>query len=299
MERLQGRARQLLSSAVAPNSMIVYNNAIRSFEKFRHEYNLTSDWPIPVDHMILYLSFCFEKGLSPKSITTYLAGINYVHKILGFKSFNQVFMVNKLLEGCRRSRPTQDLRAPLTIHVLEEICLNLHSVCYDNYETTLFRALFTLAYFGLFRVSELTASSICHLGHAILLNDVHFEENEQYIVICLRHYKTSQYGNPAIIKLPRNMNGLCPVSEILEYLKIRSKGFSILFCHKNGAPILRSQFSRVLSLAIDKTRYRAGHFRTHSFRIGRATDLAIAGYPSDAIMKLGRWSSNSFKLYVR
>lgn len=299
MERLQYRARQLLCASVAPNSLLTYNTALRAFQEFRKNYKLLSLWPIPVTHLTLFLSFCFEKGLSPKSITTYFAGINYFHKLQGHIDLNSIFAVNKILEGCRRSRASRDKRTPLTKPILVAICNQLSTVCYDAYEMKLFTALFTLAYFGLFRVSELTANRSYQGDRAILISDISIGQNKQSIVICLRHYKTNQYGRPVFIKLPRQNDNVCPVAKLVEFLEVRPRKQPVLFCHENGAMVTRTQFTHVLSMAIGKTCYRSGHFRSHSFRIGRATDLASLGYASETIMKLGRWSSNCYKLYIR
>jgi hypothetical protein len=40
-------------------------------------------------------------------------------------------------------------------------------------------------------------------------------------------------------------------------------------------------------------------YKTHSFIICRATDLAIMGVTAKAIMKAGRWNSDCYKLYIR
>ncbi|XP_053392611.1 uncharacterized protein LOC123564884 [Mercenaria mercenaria] len=299
MARLRFRARQLLDTAVAHNSLLTYHTAVNSFERFRSNYTFPKLWPIPVSHVLLFLANCFERGLSPKTIATYLAGINYFHKLRGFTDFSRVFIVNKLLEGTHRNRHTRDERAPLRKHVLEKVCNVLSTFCNDNYETKLFSALFTLAYFGLFRVSELVAPRTYHLGNALLRDDVSFMHNNCYVIIKLRHYKTNQRGKPVLIKIPRQNETICPVLKLIAFLELRPMYQVALFCHQNGAVVTRSQFTDVLSKAISRTCYRGGNFKSHSFRIGRATDLAIQGVSSEIIMKMGRWSSNCYKLYIR
>lgn len=215
----------------------------------------------------------------------------------GFPDLNKLFIVTKILEGCRRIRVTYDKRAPLTWNVLLEICDKLPLVCYDMYEAKLFSALFTLAYFGLFRVSELTVST--PLQTTLQSSDVSFCRSNQVVVIRLWHYKTNQKGKPVFIKLPDQKGGICPVRKLREFLELRPKCNTALFCHRNGAAVTRSQFTHVLSRAICHTRYHSGHFRSHSFRIGRSTDLSIQGYSSESIMKIGRWSSQCNRLYIR
>ena len=40
-------------------------------------------------------------------------------------------------------------------------------------------------------------------------------------------------------------------------------------------------------------------YNTHSFRIGRATDLKKTGTPVDDIKMLGRWRSNAVFKYIK
>ena len=172
VENLQHLAGQLIQAGIAYNSRSTYNTAIRVFNKFLSAYGFKSQLPIPVQHLTLFISYCFEKGLSPKSISTYVAGINYYHKLHGFYDLNGIFIVKKILEGCHRSRSTRDKRAPLTKHVLLAVCRSLTEVCFDSYEVKLFHSLFTLAYFGMFRVGELVNTNKHQQGNALLNEDV-------------------------------------------------------------------------------------------------------------------------------
>ena len=69
-------------------------------------------------------------------------------------------MIKKMLEGCRRLRQRKDVRVPITLSILTRICQQLPFVTYSRYETLLFQAVYSLAYFGLFRVSELVVTIV-------------------------------------------------------------------------------------------------------------------------------------------
>lgn len=299
LEHLQFRNGQLIQSGIAFNSLSTYNVSLSAFEKFRSLFALEKQMPIPVQHIILFLSYCFDRGMSPRSISTYLAGINYYHKLNGFYDLRKVFIIGKILEGCHRSRISLDNRAPITMQVLIKILNVLPRVCYDNYEVRLFTAIFILAYFGLFRASELVATSQYHFRNSLQENDVFFLENGAYLVVRLRHSKTNQRGNPVFLKLPKQANFPCPVKAVETYLLCRTNVQGPLFSHKDGSVVTKSQFSAVLSKAVKCSYYVVNHYKTHSFRIGRATDLASLGYPSDVIKRLGRWSSNCYSNYIR
>lgn len=206
-----------------------------------------------------------------------------------------------MLEGCHRSRKTKDKRAPITRDILNAICIVLPAVCYDAFEATLFKSLFVLAYFGLFRVSELVAPSSTVQGSPIQFSDVSLGSHGQPVNIRLSTYKTKHRGAPVTVKLPCESSdpNLCPVCALNAYGSCRPKVRGPFFCHASGRPVTRQQFSAVLSKCIAKTKFASAHYRSHSFRIGRASDLATQGLPMAAIMKLGRWQSQAYKLYLR
>lgn len=299
LECLRSRARALLQAALAPNSNATYGTSIAVFEKFRGSYRLQQNWPIPIHHIVLFIAFCFEKGKSPKTINTYVAGLNYMHKLNNFYDISHVFIIRKLLTGCLRNRISHDVRAPLTKSILIRICKVLPDVCYSHYESKLFFCLFTVAYFGLFRISELVVPSRTQFRSVVQASDLSVLDNK-YILIRLHHFKTNQCGKPVTLKLPSDKSEVCPVLALTEFLALRPKIAGPAFIHSNGSPVTRTQFAMVLAKSIEKAHLPSSAvFKTHSFRIGRATDLASQGLSSSVIMKLGRWSSGCYKLYIR
>lgn len=295
LEHLQQRAGKLIKSGIATNTQLAYSSGIRVFERFRSDYSLEALWPTTDQQIVLFIAYCFEIGRAPSTITTYLAGINFYHKINNWKDFQDSFVIQKILEGCRRSRPLCDLRAPITRKILVAICTVLPNTCYNQYESALFRALFALSYFGLFRVSEVVA---CAGTATLLVSDTTLEQNS--ITIRLQSYKTKQKGHPVKLKIPADSDiRICPVAAVRDYMAGRASLPGPLFCHANNAPVTRQQFSSVLSKCLKKTIYMSGHYRSHSFRIGRATDLASRGMQADTIMLLGRWRSDCYKHYIR
>ena len=61
----------------------------------------------------------------------------------------------------------------------------------------------------------------------------------------------------------------------------------------------RYQFASVLSAGVRRAGYAGSIIKTHYFRMGRAAGLAAKSVPVADIMKLGRWSSDAYKLYIR
>lgn len=287
---------------MAVNTRLAYKTACRKYQEFRRDYSLPLLWPSPVAHLVLFISYCFEAGLAASTIRLYTSGICFVHKIHGWSDPSEGFIIQKLLEGYRRTRQRKDGRVPITISILTKICQHLPFVTYSRYKTLLFRAVYSLAYFGLFRVSELvvTRPTEIDLNHALRIKDVHFEKSTEAIVIRIRSSKTSQRGPSVSIRIPNSVSdGISCVQFMRDYVHVRPHQGNFFFCHANGEPLTRSQFSGVLSKVLKHAGFLSDAYRSHSFRIGRASELAVNGVSDDTIKQMGRWTSNAYMSYLR
>ena len=129
---------------------------------------------------------------------------------------------------------------------------------------------------------------------------INFQQGKQFQVR-LRQSKTNQCGPPQLVHISAINTTSCPVKAMYNYLKIkpRNNNNNCLFCHADGSPLSRYQFGAVLSKVIRSLQLNEAIFKTHSFRIGAATWLAKQGFSDDTIKKMGRWTSDSFKKYIR
>lgn len=299
MECLERGANKLLQASLASNTSRTYDTAVKAFNSFRSAYQLQPDWPACPAHIVLFITYCFESGLAPRTISTYVSGLAFYHKTRGWYDVNQLFIVNKVLQGCHRLKKTVDYRAPLTMQMLVDITQLLSQICHDVYEMRLFQAVFSVTFFGLFRVSEVVVTD-SDLRRPLQVDDVVISSDTQFILLVLRVSKTNQSGPPTKFKISREQDvRICPVRLMFKYLAIRPKISGPVFCHANGRPLTRSQFSGVLFKTIARSKYYSGNLMTHSFRIGRASQLAALGVPEAALMTMGRWRSHAYKVYIR
>lgn len=153
-------------------------------------------WLVPVKHIILYIAFCFEKNYSPSTIMAYISGISFMHKINGYTDPSANFAIQKMLEGCKRSRKTKDMRSPISLEMLKKILLVLEHVCYTDYETTLFKTVFSMAYFGLLYTNL--------NDRALTKDDIILEKGAQAVRITLKVTKTNQMGHSITIRIAAN-----------------------------------------------------------------------------------------------
>lgn len=74
LERLRRRIPKLLTSSLAINTNLTYGVALAAFAKFRNQYKLLFQWPVPPKHKLVFISYCFEQGYAATTIKTNING---------------------------------------------------------------------------------------------------------------------------------------------------------------------------------------------------------------------------------
>lgn len=289
----------LVQFSLANNTWKCYKTAVESFEKFRCDYGLLQVWPTPLENIMAYIAYLSFSGRAPSTISTYISGLGHYHKMLCLPDPTANFLVGKMIEGARRKIGTKrDTRIPISRELLQNIISSLKSVCSSNYEALLFSAAFSLAFFALLRVGEITADSRSNMGvHTIFGSDVEFLGSELHLKI--RNSKSDQLGRKVILVLVSQNSEICPVYLMKCYFKARgNQPDKPIFTHYDGSALTRFQFDSVLQKALNFCDVK-DRIRPHSFRIGGATELAKRGVSDTEIKKWGRWASNAYSVYIR
>jgi len=106
---------------------------------------------------------------------------------------------------------------------------------------------FSIAFFGLFRVSELVFTD--NGNRSLQSEDVYLDKDKKHALLCLRVSKNNQYGNPIHMKLPCESDiSICPVCNLKVYMQLRPQMPGQLFVHENKKLVTRYQFSAVLKV---------------------------------------------------
>ncbi|KAK3095954.1 hypothetical protein FSP39_021284 [Pinctada imbricata] len=231
-----------------------------------------------VANFIAYLS-C--NGYAAATARSYISALNFKCKSESLSDFSQSFIITKLLEGFCRSNNRPDSRLPITLDILGRIIAVLPLVCTSNYEATLFSAACSLAFHAFLRVGEFTLAKGNSPTSVLSFSDISLSPDN--LVLCIRSSKTDQHGKGASIILSRTDTPSCPLKWLREFLDVRPVFPGPLFCHFDGTPLTRYQFSTITSRAISGLGLNASRYKTHSFRIGAATTAACNGVSSDVI----------------
>ncbi|XP_033754380.1 uncharacterized protein LOC117337489 [Pecten maximus] len=303
MGDIKSEANRLLKNAMAVNTWKTYSAAMQCFQTFRSSYNLAGVWPVPPDQLIHFISFMSLKGYSASTISTYISGIAHEHKIQGYRDYTHFFIVKKILEGAQRCNKRIDGRLPITLPLLRQLVISLSSVCSSKFESDLFTAAFTLAFFGFLRVGEFSASrSNGHETRPLTVSDITIVDSpSRHLKVRIRESKTDQKGHSVSLHINNyQQTDICPVTLMNRYLSIRPLASNQqLFIHRNGSPVTRYQVAAMLKKALTFARIPGSQYKTHSFRIGAATEAASRGISEKKIQAWGRWKSNVYSNYIR
>ena len=151
------------------------------------------------------------------------------------------------------------------------------------------------------RISELVGI------HAVKGFNVHQSDERQKFLFVLysskTHGKESKPQKIKIAALPSYevRNNICPFTIIKEYIDLRpallskEEKFFIFRDYSTPSPgIVRQLLYKILRHIDLDPKY----YGTHSFRMGRATDLMKNNVPVDTIKMVGRWKSNAVFKYI-
>ena len=177
------------------------NNYYGIWKSF-NEYNLKLDikpssWE---DRLTLFMGCLICMNRKSTTIKSYISAIKVVLKYEKIYLNEDKVLLASLITACRLQN---DVVKP---HLL--ICKGLLNIIIETmdhtyecnaqpYLTTLFKALFVTAYYGLFRIGEITASQ-----HVVCACDVHVRINKNKLMFVLHSSKTHDANvKPQIIKI--------------------------------------------------------------------------------------------------
>lgn len=291
----------LLSSSLEPSTVTQYQRVWANFQNFVTK-TLGSQTTLPYSGKTvgLYVSHLHSIGLLPNTIRTHLSAISFFHKIHEFKDPTQSFLVTKLMVSIQKQVPTVDKRLPISKNLLLQLIAVLSNIVSKNFDVCLYSSMFSLAYFACLRIGELTVSQ--SRKNILCLHQITkvFRNNELCAIrVYFEQFKHSKSATP-VLEIPKQSDASCPVLLLQRYISVRPKNLNDpLFLDQLGSPVSRQKFLAILHKCITHLSLDSKKYNTHSFRIGRCTDLVMLGFSEEQIRNIGRWKSDAYKRYIR
>ena len=293
----------LLQSSLQPSSLPTYQRAWKLLSQFLHLIlpDISTTLPISPHVLALFVAYMYDRHYAPSTVSTYVSALGYCHKLSGFPDPTKAFFIVQMLKGYGKLGSRLDSRLPITLPILHRILQSFDKICCTPYDSHLFQAMCSLAFFACMRVGELTLTTTKESGSFVRLHQLTQLTDVNQGVIALKFtfldFKHNYNQRPFSVVVNRRKK-FCPVQIILDYLSLRGSRPGPLFRLADGSPVSRDiyyqAFHATKYCGLDPSRYKG-----HSFRIGAASYAADAGMSDAQIKALGCWKSNAFQKYIR
>ena len=232
--------------ALAPRSWRSYQAAWRSFQSFVSQAGLQF-FPLHPKAVEIYV-----RHVRFSTIKAYLTALKFFNTYYGFDSSSCFSpQLRYILRGVRRTQastlPPRPARIPITTAHLQ-LLFQFVSHMFSPMDALCYRAAFTLAFFGLLRVSEFTCPSPHSFDPSIHLSvhDIHFSVSPHIAFIRIKQSKTDPFRQGCVIRVARTSHALCPYNALATYMHCHLRRSGPLFSFVDGSFLTRAHIQSVL-----------------------------------------------------
>ena len=285
------------------------NNYYCVWRKFNEFYikldSKPTNWE---DRIVLYIGYLIQENKQSQTIKSYISALKRVLREDGISLNEDRFLLSALTKACKLKNDRVRFRLPIQKGMVKVLLKAVKKIfLIENnqpYLQKLYAALFSTAYFGLFRVGELTSGT-----HPVLAKDVHIGRNKKKLLFILRSSKThGLYSMPQSVKITSRkrqncfQENYCPFEILREFLDVRPKYRSdseAFFVFQDRSPVKPDNMRKILKEALEISGLETHLYTVHGFRSGRALDLLSMQISVESIKKIGRWNSNAVFTYLK
>ncbi len=288
-------------------------NSLTSFEKCS---NIFLTWPLTMTNWGNYILWAITvKGLKPDTVRSYISSIKLAHTLKGLACLDplkeEIFKM--MLTGADNLRmsmgslASSNTRRACTLPILKLLGHRIASLDWpDGVKQTTWAAL-TTGFFSSARLGELLPEGEMTYdpSSTLLWKDVLFRNNDS-ILIHIKLPKTSKPQGDFLDLFPFRESGCCPVASLqrLKTLQTREGCFRPgrpVFTFPSGRLLTPSKLNSILrDLLADICSPKTSIISCHIMRAAEPTALAPLSHNTvQDTLSWGRWTSNSFKQYVK
>lgn len=281
-----------------------YHSIWRNFLLFLEGFkNLPKDWE---QKMVMYAAHLGNEGNTAPTVSSYMSAIRYKLRKDGVEIPDKNFEIASIIRTCKIKNNRVFYRCGINKVMMKDLvaCLDrLYKQEGQTYLYYLYRAMLWTAYYGMFRISEITDSN-----HVLKTQDVKESINKRKFLCVLRSSKTHKKSDfphtvhiPQVVDVEESNQANDPYEALRDYKRIRHQnGSSNFFVFREGTPVKAHHFRTLLFKLLRMGNYDTEIFDCHSARVGRASDLLNSGVPFFLVKRWGNWKSdNSILKYFK
>ena len=90
-------------------------------------------FPVSLEHLTLFIAYCFQKKLASSSVLAYMSAISFVLPVGGYEDLTGHFIISKALRGYHKEKAAKDSRLPITPSILKGLCQSLPKTCSSRF----------------------------------------------------------------------------------------------------------------------------------------------------------------------
>ena len=286
----------LTQAALAPSTQRAYHATWNSLSTFLQRRPPAPLFPVSTSEVADFVGSRFQAGCGAAALATHCSAIAFGHRIRGLPDPTADFRIRKLLAGARRLRPSCDIRIALSVRELDLLREAVASLPIGVVEKAAFRAIFSLAFFGMLRPGEVLLGA--DPAHTIRVQHVHVHHGQLRLTIPSSKSSAVPF---TMVLLARPDLPACPVRAMCEYLRVRPRGGpqDYMFVSDTGRTLTTRSLTRMVRRAGQNARLDLSRLSGHCFRIGGASHGAQQGMAELQLCEAGRWSLSAVRRYLR
>ena len=229
----------------------------------------------------------------------YLTGVRSAHVDMSYQDQSAFHApeLERMIAGVRRLRGevnTQE-RQPITKDLLLKILPHFNR---RTKAGATLHASFCLAFAGFLRIGEFTYTDQDRTKADFsrwFLTRRSVRLFDDRLELTLPASKTDPFRRGITLNIAASGDDACPVAALRHLFRWKASPDSPLFETPGGftRDLVVGQLRQILALLGVR-----GHYSGHSFRRGAATSAREAGLSDEEIQLLGRWKSDSYRLYI-
>ena len=259
------------------------------------------------DRASLFGAYLVQQELQSSTIRSYISAIKRILTDDRYLWDDRKILLTTLTKACKVINDRVKTRLPIRFGLLDILLFEVERKFQNQYyPEIMYKTIFLLSYYGLFRIGELATGA-----HPVKACNVHIAGNKDKMLFILRTSKThGEESEPQQIKITASENeeqkfkkNFCPFRISREYLAIRGNYADMedpFFVFSDNLPVKPYHVRKVLRSVLSSIDLNPSMYDTHSFRIGRASDLVLKyGKSLEQVRLAGRWKSNYVYRYIK
>ena len=208
------------------------------------------------EKLTLFVAYLVDSNKKASTIKSYISAIKAVLAEDNITLSEDKYLLNSLIKACQLNNDKLQVRLPIhkdLLHVIIKSIKAHFQASGQNYLATLYSAMVAMAYYGLFRIGEITNSP-----HVLKVDDVHIGTNKKKLLFILHSSKTHTRGSkPQSISISsvetQKTTQFCPFKLMQDYIRVRKRFKSKseqFFVFKDRSKVKPQHLHAILKLAL-------------------------------------------------